>query len=239
MVNMSFNQGHFPKSQKHAIVGPRIKTLSLDPTDLKSYRPVSNITFILKLIERIALNRLSVHSGLFRLLPARQLAYRRFHSTDSAVAIVHNDIVRATDAGLITALVLLDLSAAVDIQDHGILLDVLPSRFGVTDRVFEWIQSYLTSQTQVLSTGSDYSEVTLIACSVPRGSVVRPLLFIADTEDLEDTISRFTFNHHMYADDTQLSLKDVQYVRSVLERCIFAIQYWCSSRRLQLNLDKI
>ena len=82
----------------------------------------------------------------------------------------------------------------------------------------------------------------MIACSVPRGSVARPLLFIAYTEDLEDTINIFTFNHHMYADDTQLlahmSLKDVQYVRSVLERCILAIQVWCSSRRLQLNLDK-
>ena len=127
MVNMSFNQGHFSKAQKHAIVGPRIKKPSLDQTDLMFYRPVSNITFILKLIERIALNRFSVHSGLFKLLPARQSAYRRFHSTKTAVAIVHNDIVRATDAGQITALVLLDLSAALDTMNHGILLDELSS----------------------------------------------------------------------------------------------------------------
>ena len=46
MVNTSFNQRHFLISQKHAIVGPRIKKPSLDPTDLKSYRPVSSITFI-------------------------------------------------------------------------------------------------------------------------------------------------------------------------------------------------
>ena len=72
MVNTSFNQGDFSKSQKHAIVGPRIKELSLDPTDLKSYRPVSNTTIISKLIERIVLNRFSVHSGLFMLIPARQ-----------------------------------------------------------------------------------------------------------------------------------------------------------------------
>ena len=137
---------------------------------------------------------------------------------------------------------LLDLRVAFDAVDHGILFDVLSSRLRVTDRVFEWFQSYLTGRTQVFCTGSDYSEVTLIACSVPQGSVTGPLLFIAYTEDLEDTISRITFNHHMYADDTQLlahmSLKGVQYVRSVLERCILAIQDWCSSRRLQLNLDK-
>ena len=105
---------------------------------------MSNITFISKLIVRIALNQFSVHSGLLKLLPMRQSAYRQFHSTETAVAIVHNDIVCATDAGQITALVLLDLSAAFDIVDHVILLDVLSSRFGVTDRVFEWFQSYLT-----------------------------------------------------------------------------------------------
>ena len=127
-------------------------------------------------------------------------------------------------------------------MNHGILLGVLSSRFDVTDRVFESFQSYLTGQTQVFCTGSDYSEATFIACSVPQGSVAGPLLFIAYTEDLEDTISSFTFSHHMSADETQLlahmSLKDVQYVRSVLERCILAIQDWCSSRRLQLNPDK-
>ena len=155
MVNMSFHQGHFPKSQKHAIIGPRIKKPYLDPTDLKSYRPVSNITFISKLIERIALNRFSVHSGLFKLLPARQSAYRRFHSTETAAAIIHNDIVRATRALQITALVLFHLSAAFDTVDHGILLDVLSARFGVMDRVFEWFQSYLTGRAQVFCTGSD------------------------------------------------------------------------------------
>ena len=135
MVNASLNQGHFPKSQKHAIVGPRIKELSLDSTDLKSYRPVSNITFISKLIERIALNRFSVHSVLFKLLPARQSAYRQFHSTETAVAIVHNDTVRATDAGQITSIVLLDLSAAFDTVDHGILLTCCPPG------LVSWIES--------------------------------------------------------------------------------------------------
>ena len=91
---------------------------------------------------------------------------------------------------------------------------MLSSRFGVTDRVFEWFQFYLTGRTQVFSTGSDYSEVTSIACSVPQGSVAGPLLYISYTKDLEDTISSFTFNQHTYADDTQLlahmNFRDVQ-----------------------------
>ena len=136
MVNTSFNQGHFPKSQKHAIIGPRIKKPSLDPTDSNSYRPVSNITFSNSL--NGLFNRFSVHAGLFKLLPARQSAYRWFHSTVTAVAIVHNDIVRVMNAGHITALVLLDLSGAFDTVDHGVLLNVLFSTFGVTYRVFEW-----------------------------------------------------------------------------------------------------
>ena len=70
---------------------------------------------------------------------------------------------------------LLDLSAAFDTVDHGVLLDVLSSRFGVTDGVFEWFQSYLTSRTQVFCTGSDYSKVTSIACSVPQRSVAGSL----------------------------------------------------------------
>ena len=79
---------------------------------------MDNITSISKLIEWITLNRFSVHCGLFKLLPARQSEYIRFHSTETAVAIVHNNIVRATDAGQITALVLLVLSAAFDTVDH-------------------------------------------------------------------------------------------------------------------------
>ena len=114
MVHLSFDHGRFPDSQKHAIVVPRIKKPSLDPTDMKSYRPVSNITFISKFVERIAASRFNSHAGLFKLLPACQSAYRRFHSTETAVAIVHNNSVRTTDLGQVSALVLLDLSAAFD-----------------------------------------------------------------------------------------------------------------------------
>ena len=111
LINRSFEQGCFPSSQKGAIVIPRLKKQLYDPVDLESYRPISNISFISKLIERIAVNRFNVHANLFQLLSVHQSGYRQSHSTETAVTVVHNDIVRATDTGQVA------------------LMDVLSSRF--------------------------------------------------------------------------------------------------------------
>ena len=99
-----------------------------------------------------------------------------------------------------------------------VLLYVLSLGFGVTDRVFKWVQSYHNGRTQVFFTGVDFFEVASIVCSIPLGSVAGQLWFIAYTEDLKKTSGMFTFNHHIYADDMQLPahlyLKNMQYIRS-------------------------
>ena len=77
----------------------RLKKPSLNPDDLNSFRPISNLTFLSKIIERIATKQLTLHADQNELFPARQSAYRRFHSTESAVLVVHNDIIRAIDEG--------------------------------------------------------------------------------------------------------------------------------------------
>jgi len=82
------------------------------------------------------------------LLPARQSAYRSFHSTERAIAAVHNDLVRAADADQVTAHVLLDLSSAFDTVDHDILLSVLERRFGVDGVALRWFLSYLKDRSQ-------------------------------------------------------------------------------------------
>ena len=99
MINRSFESGCFPSSQKEAIIGSRLTKQSLDPVDLRSFRPISNISFISKRFERIAVNRFNVHANLYQLLPVHRSAYRQSHSTETAVTVIHNDIVRATDAG--------------------------------------------------------------------------------------------------------------------------------------------
>ena len=130
---MSFGHSYFPASHKHAIVRPRIKKPSLDVLDIKSFRQISNISFLSKPTERLVVNRFNQHTDLYHLLPVRQSAYRHFHSTETAITIVHNDIVCAIDAGNVSVLVLLDFSAACDTVDHGVLLDALRHRFDVAD----------------------------------------------------------------------------------------------------------
>jgi len=109
---------------KQALVLPQLKKQTLDPDTASSYRPISNLSYLSKIIERVVARRFTVHISDSHLLPAQQSAYRAFHSTETAVLSVHSDLVRAIDIGQVSLLVLLDLSAAFDTVDHSILLKV-------------------------------------------------------------------------------------------------------------------
>ena len=83
MVNTSLMQDQLPASQKHAIVTPRLKRSGLDPTDIANFQPVSNLTFMLKVVERAAASQLNAYLFANGLLPGNQSAYRRKHSTET------------------------------------------------------------------------------------------------------------------------------------------------------------
>ena len=148
MCNMSLEEGIFPNSLKSTIVRPRLKKTNLDPEDMNSFRPISNLTFLSKTVERAVAIRFVEHSELHKLLPHHPSAYRSSHSTETAVLAVHNDLVRMMDIGNVSALVLLDLSATLDTVDHSIMLQVLQDQFCVEGRPLEWIESYLCDRTQ-------------------------------------------------------------------------------------------
>ena len=242
LINASLSQGNFPNDHKSALVRPLIKKATLDPLDLKSYRPISDLSFVSKCLERAAVTQLSAHSAVNELLPSCQSAYRRYHSTETAVLKIHNDIARATDSGFVSALVLLDLSAAFDTVDIGIFLDVQQTRFGIQWTALEWYRSYLSDRSQTVIVGSVSHGPLSINCGVPQGSVVGPSGFTAYTEEIAETISDFSISSHQYADDTALlshiPLADISTCRASIERCLLAVRNWFRSRRLQLNADK-
>ena len=118
MCNASIDQYLLPAGQKCAMTHPLLKKSTLDPADLNSYRSISNLNFASKTVERIIDSRLTSHAHKHSLFPTNQSAYRSFHSTETALVCIHNDLIGAMDAGHVGALVLLDLWAAFDTVDH-------------------------------------------------------------------------------------------------------------------------
>ena len=190
----------------------------------------------------MAVARVNTHISDNHLLPSYQSAFRKGHSTETAIAVVMNDIIRTIDRGEVCALVLLDLSAAFDTIDHGILFEILNKRFGMQHKVEEWVQSYFEGRTQICMVGIDVSDARVLKHGVPQGSVAGPSKFVCYTEDLQEVVTSFSVKYHLYADDTQLLartiLRDLDTCRHEMEICVSTIHEWCSSRRLQLNSNK-
>ena len=158
MCNASLQEGRLPSSQTTAIVTPALKKPSLDPSDMKNYRPISNLSFMSKVVERIVVRQLSEYfAAKNSLLPKFQSGFRRHHSTESALLRVLSDIFSATDKGEVSLLALLDVSAAFDTVDHSILLDRLSILYGISGSAFDWMQSFIVGRTQTVHYGGSVS----------------------------------------------------------------------------------
>ena len=176
-------------------------------------------------------------------LQSLQSAYRKGRSTESALLRVQNDILRATDQKNGVILVLLDLSAAFDTLDHGIMLTRLHDRFGVTDTALQWIAAYLDSRTQSVSIGDVASTPTPLIYGVPQGSVLGPQFYCAYSSPIADIARLHGVDVHLYADDTQLYVSfdlksDANQEISRIESCICDISSWMKSNKLKLNDSK-
>jgi hypothetical protein len=151
IINLSLSSGVFPQQFKTCSVHPLLKKSNLDKENLSNYRPVSHLSFLSKLTERIVQTRLMHHLSSHNLLNPFQSAYIKFHSTETALLSLHDHIIKAMGQQQITCLCLLDLSAAFDTIDHSILLERLTSWFGLDRTVLSWISSYLTNRSFCVS----------------------------------------------------------------------------------------
>ena len=138
-INLSLSEGIFPSSFKQALVQPLLKKSSLSTDDLNNFRPISNLNFISKIHEKVVASRIQSHLSSNSLSSSFQSAYRIFHSTETTLLKIHNDLILAMDRGEVTSLILLDLSAA----DHSILLTRL--QHWLVLMVFRLIGSHLIS----------------------------------------------------------------------------------------------
>lgn len=242
LANLSFSSGVFPDVFKVGQVTPLIKKATADASDPASYRPITNLNSIGKLLERLAQQQLRRHIGLSANQNAFQSAYRAVHSTETAMTKVVNDLLTTVDSKRPSLLLSLDISAAFDTLDHSRLLQRANQLFGLTGRVNDWLKSYLSGRSSYVAVSGCRSPTVQNPTGVPQGSVLGPLLFSIFTTPVGRLISSFNIDYHQYADDTQLytsidlscGCRDL----SRLSSCADAVTRWHLENGLLLNPSK-
>jgi hypothetical protein len=239
LAALCFNEGVFPQRFKTACVTPLIKKKGMDEDSAANYRPISNLHTISKIIERLFLTRVIDHVERAPSFNRFQSAYRRGHSTETALLRMLNDVYCAADRKSRTLLIQLDLSAAFDTIDQNTLIRRLEQTFGLSGTVINWVQSYISDRSQYVRVGQRQSANIACEYGVAQGSVLGPLLYTLYVAPIASIIASFNVNHVQYADDTQLYIAlDCSSAPTTVDSCFQAVQYWFTLNGLSLNPDK-
>jgi len=214
----------------------------MDPTDPKSFRPISNLSVVSKLLETLVCQQLVTYLKTNSLLPDLQSAFRTHHSTETAVLKVMSDILLALDSGNLALLTLLDLPAAFDSVDHATLILRLQKSYGLCDVALKWITSYLNGRTQYVRTSVTTSKQSAVLFGVPQGSGLGPILFVLYTADVLQLVKDHGRLPHAYADDTQIlgvcHRCETDELQHRVSDCLDAVSSWMAANRLLLNHQK-
>ena len=193
-------------------------------------------------MERIVARQLSQYLDANGLLSKLQSAFKRHHSTESALLCVLSDLFSSIDNERISLLTLLDVSPAFDTVDHAILLDRLSISFWITGSAFNWMRSFVVGQTQAVHYCGSISQCAVVRSGFNQRLVLRPLLYVLYTTDIQKLVESLGFGVHLYADDTQFhgscKVSEVADLAGCAVHVINEIKIWMSSNRFWLNADK-
>lgn len=199
VVNFCFQENVYPTEWKNAIV--RVLPKKSNPSEYKDLRAISILPTLSKIIERAMEVQLRNHLTNFDLLPPVQSGFRKGYSCATALLHVVDDIIRATDRGDCTVLVLLDFSRAFDTINYDILLAIL-QYMGLSENSINLLENYLKNRQQKVCIDGVSSCYLNLNSGVPQGSILGPLLFSIYTFNLMNSLQHC--KAHFYADDTQI-----------------------------------
>ena len=201
LFNSSLASGIFPQCLKSALVTPILEKRCLHHNDFNNYRPVSNLCFIAKILEKQVLSQVSSYLNSHNLYNTCQTAYRPVHSTETALLNVFNDLLLSLSKGNISVLAVNDFSSAFGTIDHSILVHRLHTDIRFTDAVLKLFSSYLTDRTHYVSLLNHCSAFASVHSGVPHGSVLGAMHFTMYIKPLSAIIDSHSIIHHSFADE--------------------------------------
>ena len=211
IINRFLTDSTVPGKIKTAKVLPLYKSVPKKLMD--NYRPISILPAISKILEREVYDQLSAYLENNNLITSSQFGFSRRYNAELAVTLFTYKIRLAIDQGKLTGAVFIDLQKAFDTVEHSVLLSKLPF-FGVTGNELKWIKNYLTGRFQYVHYDNVKSEPQLIKSGVPRGSILGPLLFLTQINDVIKIVDGCSIQ--MYADDTVIytSHRDIKVIET-------------------------
>ena len=240
LSNLSFSTSTFPSCLKTGCILPLLKKPSLDASEVGNYRPITSLSSLSKILERLALIHLRPLITGADCFPTMQSAYRAAHSTESALLKITSDIRNSMDTKAGTCLLSLDISAAFDALDHQILLQRAQDSFGLSHGALAWLRSYLSNRSAYTSVDGLHSSTQHLPTGVPQGSTLGPILFALYVAPLGPLVESQGVTFHQYADDTQLyiALDSVEECLDALSACADRVNMWFLNNFLMLNTSK-
>ncbi|KAI8495038.1 hypothetical protein Bbelb_270240 [Branchiostoma belcheri] len=236
IINLSLTTSTYPAEWKKAKVVPLPKSTTTRLCGQNS-RPISLLSVFSKIMEKVVSTQISTYFKENNLMSPYQHAFRKHHSTCTALLQLVDDWYRKIDQGNIIGVIFLDFSAAFDLVDYNCLLQKLAC-YGFSDMAVDWMDSYLTGRSQCVHFNGSNSSLKEIHCGVPQGSCLGPLLFTIYTNDLPLAVTEAT--PAMYADDTSAytCATTIQTVTSILQREMCRLHDWVKLNKLCLNPNK-
>ena len=229
IFNQSISISIFPSDWKIARVTPIFKTGAKQ--DMENYRPISVISIVSKIMEKLIYNQLYDYLINSNILSNSQHGVRPCHSTTTALLDITNRWYQSMDVRY--GVVFLDLKKAFDTVDHDILL-----QNGIKGLALNWLKSYLSDRIQYCQVDGHLSNPLTVTTGIPQGSGLGPLLFLIYINDFPKCL-RHT-KPDMFADDTQIttSNSDISVILENLNADLLNVSTWMSANKLTLNNNK-
>ena len=236
LFNLSFQTGYIPNRFKIAKVIPIFKTG--DEHLFTNYRPISLLSSISKLLEKIVAKQMHGFLTVNNILYKHQYGFRKSHNTTHAVFQFLNKIHKSlnSDVPEYTMGIFLDLKKAFDTVNHTILMKKL-EHYGFRGVASEWFRNYLTGRCQYVSIDGINSDEEEITCGVPQGSVLGPILFILYINDLSQVTK---FSSFLFADDTSFQISSSNPIKLFADSNeeLGKVATWCNCNKLTINVSK-